>query len=251
MATYKVFDKAKFDKSNVFAIWFRRYAPFREFGAVGFRFEGDHRSGSTSSSVTSRTYGGLFFNKSEILYGTSGSSGTKYTGYAPWTIVLPGGLLARLLNDDVRGTEALAKVSLVVKENVRPGIVEFSASTAGNNPLVPGSPNIDTHLKARIDFSQPRLLGVSGRVFGDDFPNLEVFLISANGRSALLVDAHTTGGQDSGPMTGLPGSGENHLLGQFNNSLSLDDRGQLVFDTRAAATRMLPSKYRGSGIRWR
>lgn len=241
MAIYKIFDPTKFQQSQVFSFWFRRYAPFDEFGgATGFRFEGDHRdSGSTSAKATSRTYGCLFFTTSEILYGFSGSSGTRWAGYAPWTAGVPGiRILGEILNKDVKGVVAFANVSLVVVENVRPNIVEFSASTAGGMPLLPKTPDIDTTVKMRFDFTRNGSLNTSGYVFGDDFPNLEVFLVSPTGKSALLVDGYTTAGRDTGPVTELLGSHSNQLLGQFNFSLPLNDRGELIADFRAPRTTM-------------
>ena len=166
MAHYKSFDLAKFQKSVLYSLQFRRYAPFDDFGgASGFRFEGDHRdSGSTSLKATSRTYASIFFTTSEILYGYSGSSGTRLVGYAPWT----GGLLALrilgdILNPDMKDVVGFADVSLDILEFVKPGVVEFTASTAGGMPLLPGTPDINTTIKVRLDFTEQGALVASGR----------------------------------------------------------------------------------------
>jgi EAL domain-containing protein (putative c-di-GMP-specific phosphodiesterase class I)/ActR/RegA family two-component response regulator len=193
MASYKVFDQPKFQQSRVYTFWFRRYAPFDDFGGdTGFRFEGDHRaSGSTSPKATSRTYGCLFFTTSEIIYGFSGSSGTTWEGYAPWTSAVPGiRILGEILNKDAKGATAFAKVSLDVAENVQPSVIEFTAATAGGMPLLPGTPDIDTFVKMNFDFTQKGVLAIKGHATGDDFPNLEMFLVTPSGRSALLVDAY-------------------------------------------------------------
>lgn len=237
MAIYKSFDRAKFDEQPVFTVCFRRYAPFDEFGGGHiYKFEGDHRtSGSTSFKDTSRTYGCLFFSRSEILYGFSGTSGTKWVGFHWYMWAVPSlRILGTNTGDDV---VAYAKVSLDVGENVRPDIIEFNASTAGSMPLLPATPDIDTFVKLRFDFTQKGTLIASGRVFGDDFPNLEVFLVSPGGaKSALLVDGRTTGSQETGPITDIWGSHEDQLLSQFNFSLPVDDGGSLLSDFRAQAT---------------
>lgn len=241
MASYKVFDQPKFQHSHVYTFWFRRYAPFDDFGATGFRFEGDHRdSGSTSERATSRTYGCLYFTTSEVLYGFSGSSGTTWEGYAPWTSGMLGvRILLDVLNNDAKGATAFTNVSLDVVENVQPNIIEFTASTAGAMPLLPHvSPDIDTTVKMKFDFTQKGVLAIKGHAIGDDFPNLEIFLVTPSGRSALLVDSYTTGGQDSGPMTRLLGSHDENLIGSCYLSLPLNDRGELISDYRAHPTTM-------------
>jgi hypothetical protein len=231
MAYYKVYDREKAVQSPVFSFWFRRYAPFDKFGAGGFDFEGDHRKDpSTSISATSRTYACLFVNRTGVLYGFSGSSGTRFVGYADWTGGLLGlRILMDKLNEDTKGVTAHADVSLHVKEQNAPNYVSFTASTAGNNPLVPASPNIDTFVTTKIFFNHSKTIHIEGEAFGDSFPNLEVFLLSGQ-RSAMLVDFRTTGSQDAGAMTRLWGSGSSNSLGKFSLILPLSDNGELAID---------------------
>ncbi|MGD9615958.1 MAG: hypothetical protein AB7H90_12795 [Alphaproteobacteria bacterium] len=238
MAYYKTFDRDRALQSPVFLFWFRRYAPFEKFGgATGFDFEGDKRSGpSTSPGATSRTYGCLFVNRNEVLYGFSGTSGTRFLGYSNWT----GGLLAirimmDYINHDVKGIIGHSDVSLKITEANASGYVSFKASTAGANPLIPGSPDIDTIVKASFNFKHPRVLVVEGEAFGDDFPNLEIFLSSASGHTAILLDFRTTGGQETGPVTRLPGLHADQSLGKFSATLPLNDKGQLAADFKPAA----------------
>jgi hypothetical protein len=233
MAFYKSFDRAKFDEQPVFTLCFRRYAPFDDFGGgYVYKFEGDHRtSGSTSFKDTSRTYACLYFSRSEILYGFSGTSGTRWVGYHSH--------LFRWLGSSPDGVVAYAKVSLDVVENAQPDVVEFYASTAGSMPLLPKTPDIDTFVRLRFDFRQKGSLITSGVVLGDDFPNLEVFLVSPSGtQSALLIDGRTTGSKEFGPMVGLWGSHEDQQLGQFNFILPLDESGNLRSSFRAPATKL-------------
>jgi hypothetical protein len=232
VAYYKTFDGDKALKSPVFLFHFRRYAPFKKVGgATGFAFEGDDRGPSTSSTATSRTYGCLFVNRSEVLYGFSGTSGTRFLGYSDWTGGLLGiRILMDVVNADTKGVIGFADVPLRVKEQNAANLVAFEASTAGANPLVPGSPDIDTIVKAKF-FFHPKTVIVEGEVFGDDFPNLEVFVTSRS-KSAMLLDFRTTGGQETGPVTRLNGSHSDQSLGKFSVALPLNDKGELATDMK-------------------
>lgn len=231
MAMYKEFNPQKFQQSTVYALWFRRYAPFDTFGGgTGFEFEGDHREGpSTSPKDTSRTYACIYFNSTEVLYGFSGTSGTRWVGYGGWSAGIPGPrILGEILNKDLKGQiVGYANVSLDVKEDNSPHIVSFTASTAGGNPLVPGSPDIDTTITAEINFYHQDTFVIAGEAFGDNFPNLEVFLKSS-GHSAMLIDFRTSGSQDFGPVTRLWGSSSDLSLGKFSAYLPLDKNGGLA-----------------------
>jgi hypothetical protein len=172
---------ADYRKYPTFALYFRRYAPFDTFGAnpmaLGQRFDGDKRStASTSLKATSRTYGCVFFNKYGVVYQFSGSSGTK---------------IHPLLWNDIVAT---ANVSMTVVRShlAGPSLFEFTASTAGSNPLVPKSPDIDTIVKVRVDFGVLNFMRLDGEVFGNNFPNLEVFLVCLRSmHTALLIDGRT------------------------------------------------------------
>lgn len=193
-----------------YGLYFRRYAPFDTFG---LGFEGDSRSAaSTSLKVTARTYGYVMFNQFEIVNQFAGTTGTHYHS-SIWGDIA-----------------ASSKVSLT---NVRsrlagPSLIEFSASTAGSNPLVPKAPDIDTFVTARFDFGHQKLMMISGEVFGDDFPNLEVFLLCyRSAHTALLIDGRTTGGRNTGPFTRLKGSHSNKSLGRLSGILMLTENGTL------------------------
>jgi len=117
------------------------------------------------------------------------------------------------------------------------GAIEFSASTEGGNPLVPGAPEIDTMVTAKIDFSTANRMTISGEVHGDNFPNLEVFVHCYRSRtSAILVDGRTTGGRDSGPGTRLFGSHATHRIAKFDAALSLDGSGRLTGAYKATSS---------------
>ncbi|MDR3555110.1 MAG: hypothetical protein P4L55_10180 [Syntrophobacteraceae bacterium] len=215
-----------------FWLYFRRYAPFDSFAggnplAPGQRSEGDHRTGaSTSLQATSRTYGCIFFNAHDgPIYYFSGSSGTT-THTLVW--------------GDIKG---MADVSMTVFPIIRylPGVFGFTARTAGGYPLAPQAltPEINSTVWTRIDFSSPGVMRISGEAFGDDFPNLEVFVVCArSGHSAILIDGRTTGGKDTGPDTRLWGSHSSQTLGTFSQNLGLNANGELAGNYTVGATTM-------------
>jgi len=218
-------------KYPTFGLYFRRYAPFDTFGAgnplaPGQRFEGDHRTAaSTSLKATARTYGCVMFNKYGLVYKFAGTSGTHIHELI-WGDVVS---YAKIAFTVVRGTLA------------GPSLFEFSAKTSASNPLIPLSPNIATIVNARVDFGIQNLMRINGEVFGDSFPNLEVFLLCYRStHTAVLIDGRTTGSRDFGPATRLIGSHSDLSLGKFSANLVLSEKGELVSDYKSFAT-TLPS----------
>jgi len=211
------------DKYPVFGLYFRRYAPFDTFAGADLmgRSEGDHRtSASTSLQATSRTFGILMFNRTGYLNKSfAGTSGTTTHFEA----------LGFISYGDGYG---IADVSIVVLNTFTiPDYFGFVAHTAGGYPLAPAAitPNIDTFIVAQVDFRQPGFMRVTLEAFGDNFPNLEVFIrCYRSGRSALLIDGRTKGDRDTGPYLNLWGSHRDHSLAKIVSALSLDDKGELA-----------------------
>jgi len=226
MADYHPEDAQKYPS---FGLFFRRYAPFETFARadqpinLGGSSEGDHRAdASTSLKATSRTYGCVMFNREGIFYNFAGSSGT---------------VTHTLLWGDIVG---MADVGInVIPLSSGSNLVAFIASTAGGYRLLPGSPDIDTMVRAQIDFTDPKWMRIAGEAFGDNFPNLEVFVrCFRSSHSALLIDGRTTGGRDTGPFTRLIGTHSDYSLGKFVANLGLSNEGQLLADRTVAATSM-------------
>jgi hypothetical protein len=182
---------------------FRRYAPFATFG---FGFEGDHRTkASTSMSDTARTSGTVMFDRSSIGKVTGISSGTTYQGL--------GSQVAALMGKH----HSTVKTS-ISNQRTSTNHVSFTAATEGANPMLPKSPDIDTY----VDFSarwSAGALNFEGTVRGNSFPNAEVFVLDGFGKAALLFDGQTSGGRQTGPLTGLAGSGANKRIGSFSKSV--------------------------------
>ena len=186
----------------LYSLWFRRYAPFAEFG---FGFEGDKRTAaSTSFADTARTSGGCSFGPEFVGPGYGTSSGTRHK---------------------LSSASAMSKVTSSVTVATRSlSLVRFTAMTAGANPMVPGAPDIDTFVDLSVTFG-PSELVIYGTVHGDTFPNAEVFVVDDVGKAILLWDYTTTGGQDTGPMTRLVGSHRSTTLGTLSVRLPIKQSG--------------------------
>jgi hypothetical protein len=207
--------------SPAFGLHFRRYAPFAKFGFPSFK--GDNRTQpSTSLQATSRTYGAVLFRQEGIISQFAGSSGTEDAN-----------LVLHFLE-----RKAMAKVSIKSTRSAEagPGLIGFSASTAGANPLMPGSPDIDTTVEVRIDWGADRAMRVNGTVSGDDFPNLEVFIRCYQSKhSALIVDGRTGRGPVAGPVSLFGGGGK---LCAFSASIPLTAAGLFSRDQTCGQTKI-------------
>lgn len=223
------YDRNTFDrKYPVFGLYFRRYAPFKEFGGitpytfVAGNFAGDNRGPSTSLKATSRTYGCVMFNRFGVGYSFAGSSGTHFH--------------PALFYDTISAT-AKTKLTFVQSTLNGPDLFGFKASSAGSNPLVKPSPDINSFVHVRIGFGVANRMTVNGEAFGDTFPNLEIFVVCyRSARTALLYDGRTTLGPDEGPF-GLFGAHESHRLGTFSAALALDRKGELSTNTTVKPTK--------------
>ncbi len=195
-----------------FFLIFRRYAPFAKFG---FGFEGDHRKGpSVSMQATARTIGIVPFENGKIGLVTANSSGTHYNGGGDWLRKLAGNPMSK--GSSSKSNKAVARNS-----------ISFTSSTAGANPMIPYSPDIDTIIDFRADWT-----GTGVRFFGsargDDFPNAEIFVLDSKGQGCLLFDGRTTGGQDTGPITRLAGAHQSQRLGSFHCAIPLSPAGTFL-----------------------
>jgi len=204
-----------------YSLHFRRYAPFETFGVPSFKGDG-RRAASTSllPSITSRTHGMVLFNQSTILDKKGGSSGTHDAS-----------LVLTFLN-----RQAMSKVSIsAIRSNeAGPGLLGYTAKTAGSNPLIPGSPDIDTRVEITMSWGLQNTMNVQGNVAGDDFPNLEVFIhCHGSGKSALLVDGRTDRGARMGPFS-LFGNGGR--LCAFQANIPLTKLGFFLGDKTCSPT---------------
>jgi len=191
---------------------FRRYAPF---GSFGFGFEGDHRAGPSISLLsTARTTGLVPFERRSVGSIKANSSGTQYVG--------GGDRLRRLAGHHY------SKVSCAISnKSVFRDSISFIANTAGANPMIPAAPDIDTFVEMSATWVGAGVR-FQGKVRGDDFPNVEVFVLDSNGLGCLLFDGRTTGRKNTGPIGRLAGSHESQILGAFFCSISASPNDEFV-----------------------
>ena len=86
---------------------------------------------------------------------------------------------------------------------------------AGANPLVPGSPDINTKLDMSGQVNSGQVC-YSGHLYGDAFPNAEAFVINSQKQAAMLLTFTTQGDRTTGPELLLPGNNSRDM-GSFSN----------------------------------
>jgi len=92
------------------------------------------------------------------------------------------------------GNSATGKPTMSTKSNGTSLHVEF----AGSNPLVPGAFDIDT----KLDMSGQVISGqvcLSGHLYGDAFPNAEVFVVNSQEQATMLLTFTTPYDRNKGP----------------------------------------------------
>ena len=140
-------------------------------GVGGYGFRGDARGPSTAESATARIrmQFTLDYDRSEVRLDLLRSD--------PTTRILPG------WEKTERG-EPRGGVSLVgTGENGK----SVEASYAGNNPLAPGSPDIDVGAKLTLTEDTTKgTLSITGQIAGDKFPSTEAFVSDQSGNRVFL-----------------------------------------------------------------
>ena len=189
----------RFMSDHTYNLAFRRYAPFKKFGGG---FDGDNRiKASTSDNVTYRTGAFVSFVRGGVKRAYGKSSGTS------WYV----------------GSHT-AKIKVTVDKIRKKGSkLSFFTSSEGSNALVPGAPNIDTHVAFGALWAEG-LLVVVGNVYGDGFPNGEVYIKDDSGNAVLLVDFRTKSGS-GGPFHRLFGDGLSNKIADFECHIQLKDNG--------------------------
>jgi hypothetical protein len=181
-------------------IYMRSFAPWPFFGSeplaacLTYCFYGDNRSFSTSLAVTARVTGILRF----------------------W---MPGALLGRAWafsneSQDTSGNKKTGIPTIMAAPAAVSSGYTLHMEFAGSNPLFRGSPDIDTKLNFTPVLSSGQIC-YSGHLYGDAFPNAEVFELNSAGQVTMLITFATSGGPNFGPIK-LIGSNDSDM-GSFAN----------------------------------
>jgi hypothetical protein len=187
-----------------FKLHLRSYAPFKTFG---MGFEGDNRRATTAGCVSSRISVVVAFDP------CAGSAGLYPPRSSPTTF-LPIGL--------TKTETPVARLGVV---KLARGIF-IQVDAAGANPVVPGAPSIDVHLRFEAAVSGGRL-NISASLRGDAFPSAEVFLEDRASRRRMLQRFETAGGRHTGPLTMLWGNTQRFMHG-ICDSIAVNESLQFV-----------------------
>ncbi len=180
-------------------IYMRSFAPWALFGpeppiCPANCFYGDNRLFSTSLSATARITGILSFWMPGVL-------GRRYAFSDP--------------SRDTNGNTLTARPTISAGPASSASGYKLHMEFAGSNPLVTPSPDINTKLDFTPVFSSQQIC-YSGHLYGDAFPNAEVFAVGSGGRATMLLTFATSGDPNTGPLIYLPGN-NNRDMGSFSH----------------------------------
>jgi hypothetical protein len=181
-------------KLQTHTLYVRSFAPWATFGGG---FSGDNRGFTTvhDNSVTSRITGIVKFHLAPVTI----TSATAYSDPSHHP-----------LRGTATGSPRIAATVSGIKMNVK---------LAGANPLVPHAPDIDVKLDMAVDATLYQTV-YRGNLYGDAFPNAEVFVVDSKDRATMLHTFTTSGGRETGPVELLPGDNNRPMGPWFQTSVS-------------------------------
>jgi RHS repeat-associated protein len=142
-------------------------------GVGGYGFRGDARGPSTDERATARIrmQFTLDYDRSQIPQDSIKSRSDTTT------LVVPGGEISK------EGVPRVQVGPVTVDNNGK----SVEASYAGNNPLVPGAPDIDVGAKLTLSEDTAKgTLSITGQITGDKFPSTEAFVSDQSGNRVFL-----------------------------------------------------------------
>ncbi len=221
----------------------RSFAPFKLFGGLPLMggYAGNNRGFETSEDVTSKMVQtiGVNVERQEITF-QSVRPGDVSVGIGLFP-ALSGGLtfkhpefLLRLGDPIFAASEQSHPTGSAILTRASPEEFRLSQNLAGFLPLTRAA-DIDVHSEIDIktiteetDSSMRMLseLRISGRMFGDAFPNAEILMRDPSGQTIFLHGFQTEGGK-LGPYWYLPGDNK-RPMGEFQRNILLDNRGNFL-----------------------
>ncbi len=192
----------------------RAFHPDASFGGG---FDGDNRSFSTSLDVTSRI-------QQEVTLDTSTDGLTQRSwsdeSHNPYYPLISPWLPTRATETPESGTHShrVQNSGADVEQH------SFTSYVQGNNPLVPGSPNIDVdgHFTVTEDLARGRL-HIRATFKGDNFPNTESFVTDRGGHAVFIA----TGTLDGSPLD-LIGEHQDRQVMRADLEVHLDRNGMFT-----------------------
>jgi len=180
------------------SMYIRSFAPWQWFGVEPYPipcsnncFFGDDRSFSTSLTATARVTGILRFWMPGAILGSSQAFSSP--------------------SRDIYGRTKTGNPTMTKKSGANGYALHMEF--AGSNPLVPGSPAINTKLDFTPVWNSGQIC-YSGHLYGDAFPNAEDFVVNSQGQATMLLTFTTQGDPNTGPIIYLPRD-NNRDMGSF------------------------------------
>lgn len=104
--------------------------------------------------------------------------------------------------------------------------LHFRLHTAGSNPTLPGTPDIDMHMAATFSIGSGHL-NLTGELTGDQFPNYEVMLQDEGGNRRMVMEYETGHNRWTGPEFNLWTDKKKPMNG-LCKSFAINARGRFV-----------------------
>ncbi len=204
-----------YDGQIPYPITVRSFAPFSSFG---FGYHGDNRGYSASASVTARVHQQINFDTDK--------SGISARAWSSPTFRTDNPSGAKTANSFVDFTENLS-----ISNSGDARRFNFGTHSAGSNPDIKGSPDIDVFSNFSITNNKKTgSLTISGSLTGDNFPSTEAFISDPSGKSVFLGIGQIGSGvsKDWGPLTELPFSNSTNPITNFNLTITTDKKGNFT-----------------------
>ncbi len=201
---------------SLYTLESRVFVPFKEFAGG---YAGDHRGFGTTADASARIHGFV-----TLMPGTAAAAqkhAYSDTSFGP-----------KLLLGGPGASNAIPAIA--VNAQAVPGGARYTMHVSGSNPLVIGSPDIDSRARLTLTQSGDRL-SVQAQLTGDRFPASEWTLRDAGGQSIFLgghmptkaSDVYTKlFGDTDRPVGALDMTVTLNPDGTFKDILSAEYRGQ-------------------------
>lgn len=204
-----------YDGQVPYPITIRSFAPFSSFG---FGYHGDNRGYSTSTSATARVHQQINFDTDKTGISARAWSSPTFRTNNPND--------AKTAKSTVEFTDNLSINNSGSSKNFK-----FGTHSAGSNPDVKGSPDIDVFSKFSITSdTKTGSLNISGSLTGDNFPSTEAFISDPSGKSIFLGIGQIGSdvSKNWGPLTELPFSNSNNPITSFDITITTDNKGNFT-----------------------
>ena len=203
------------DGAFPYPITVRSFHPLSGFGGTslgpgfGRNFSGDDRGFSNNPSAIARVHHTVIADPDKGTLSYSSRNTFSSASHHPYF---------------GEGTET--PTGYANKTKAGNGSIAFETGYSGSNPLALG-PTPDIDIKSFFNLTQTNdILNVNANIYGDDFPNTELFIKDPSGQSLFLGADVREGGNDNNPLILVGGANTNIM--NINVSVKIDDKGNFT-----------------------